>query len=475
VEPTLFPNSGEAIFLSRTRSLCPECESLVDGQLFSREGKVFLGKHCPGHGFTEALVSDDMHWYVNGTRFNKPGASPRRYLTTVEQGCPQDCGLCPAHQQHTCLAILEITSECNLGCPTCFANAGGLGFNLSVPQVKSMIDSLLASEEKVEIVQISGGEPTIHPQLLAILDVVKDARISQIMLNTNGLRLAQDAALVAELARVQPVIYLQFDGFKPSTWRTLRGRDDLLAIKEQALDNIHQAGMVAALVATIVKGVNDDEMGHILRFGLEHPAVVGVSFQPATFAGRSPAYDPMTRTTVAGVLHQLETQTNGLFTVSDFLPVPCPHPACSACTYAFVDGDTVLPLPRLVNVEDYLGYLTNRTKPDVLDYEVQRALEKLWSMRAVAGSQTTGEAFRCAVCNPGLSSGGEDLKQHVFMISVHGFMDKYNFDLARCMKCCIHELVPDGRLIPFCIYNNCGYRERIKGMLSGGMRCGKVR
>jgi hypothetical protein len=226
--------------------------------------------------------------------------------------------------------------------------------------------------------------------------------------------------------------------------------------------------MVAVLVATIVKGVNDHEIGDILRFGLEHPAVVGVSFQPATFVGRSPDYDPLDRTTVTDVLSHIETQTDGLFTVSDFLPVPCPHPTCSACTYAFVDGDTVLPLPRLVNIEDYLDYLTNRTMPDILADDVQKALESLWSMSAMAGSQTIEEAFHCAACNPDFSPEGKFLRRHVFMISVHGFMDKYNFDLARCMKCCIHELVPDGRLIPLCVYNNCGYREDIKKTLAGG-------
>ncbi len=466
MESPLSRDNRESVFLGLTRSLCPECKSLVDARLLSRKGKVFLHKNCLEHGFTEALASDDIDWYVNGNRFNKPGTNPRRYATAVERGCPQDCGLCPEHRQHTCLAILEITSDCNLSCPTCFAAAGGLGFNLSPPQVKSMLDSLVASEGQVEIVQISGGEPTLHPQLLEILGTVRDAGISRIMLNTNGLLLAQDSTLAVELAELRTVIYLQFDGFKPSTNKILRGRNDLLAIKEQALDKVHQAGMVAVLVATLVEGVNDDEIGHILRFGLKHPAVVGVSFQPATFAGRSPAYDPVSRVTVPGVIRQLEIQTEGLFTTKDFFPVPCPHPACSACTYAFVDGDTVLPLPRLVNVEDYLDYLTNRTMPDVFDEKVQKSLESLWSMKAVAGSQTTGENFRCAACRLDFSP-GKDLERHVFMVNIHGFMDKYNFDLSRCMKCCIHELVPDGRLIPFCVYNNCGYRERIKSMLGG--------
>jgi uncharacterized radical SAM superfamily Fe-S cluster-containing enzyme len=439
----------------------------VDAQLLSRQGKVFLRKNCLEHGFTRALVSEDIDWYVNGHRFNKPGANPRRYATAVKKGCPQDCGLCPEHRQHTCLAVLEITSDCNLNCPTCFADAGGFGFDLSVPQVKSMIDSLVTSEGQVEIVQISGGEPTLHPQLLQILDVVQDAGISQIMLNTNGLLLAEDTALTAELAKVRPVIYLQFDGFKESTYQALRGRSDLLAVKELALEKVYQAGMVAVLVTTLVEGINDDEIGHILGFGLKHPAVVGVSFQPATFTGRSPAYDTMSRITVPGVLRQIETQTGGLFTENDFFPVPCPHPACSACTYAFVDGDIVLPLPRLVPVEDYLDYLTNRTMPDVFDVKVQKALENLWSMRAIAGSQATEEAFRCAACRLDCSPGVKDLERYVFMVNIHGFMDKYNFDLARCMKCCIHELVPDGRLIPFCVYNNCGYRERIKTKLSG--------
>ena len=292
------------------------------------------------------------------------------------------------------------------------------------------------------------------------------------MLNTNGLRLAHDRAFVRDLARYQPAVYLQFDGLAASTHLALRGRD-LHAVKRQALDNLAEAGLNAVLVATIVRGVNEGEIGDILRYGLEHPAVLGVSYQPATFAGRCGEHrDPLTRTTVPDVLHDLEKQTDGLFQVGDFIPVPCPHPDCSACTYAFVDGDQVIPIPRLVDVDDYLGFITNRAAPD-LTAEIQQAMEALWSIRATMGTDETADNLTCVACGiespravilP-LPADPASLKRHFFMVQVHGFMDEHTFDLQRVIKCCIHELLPDGRPIPFCAYNTLGYREEVRAAM----------
>jgi len=337
-----------------------------------------------------------------------------------------------------------------------------------------MLDRFLKTEGQPEVVQISGGEPTIHPQILDILAAAKSRKIRHVMLNTNGLRLAQDADFVQQLARYQPIIYLQFDGLRTSTWEALRGRD-LLAIKQQALDHLAQAGLYAVLVATIAQGVNDSEIGAILRFGLKHPAVLGVSYQPVIFTGRClNHHDPLDRITLPDVLHALESQTEGLFQVSDFIPVPCPHPDCSACSYAFVDGDQaspelsrrVIPIPRLVNVDDYLDFIINRAAPD-LSEEIQQALEALWSMAAMVGTDKTTAELTCVTCgiNVPLPSDPESLKQHVFLVQVHGFMDEHTFDLKRLMKCCIHELLLDGRAVPFCAYNNLGYREEVKRVM----------
>jgi uncharacterized radical SAM superfamily Fe-S cluster-containing enzyme len=457
------------IFHEITRSLCPECRQVVDGQVLIRNGFIIMRKRCPEHGWHETLVSSDADWHLNSLKYNKPGAIPYDFATTVEEGCPFDCGLCPEHQQHTCVGVVEITTRCNLNCPTCFADSNPLdaGCDLSVAQVEAMLDRLLETEGQPEVVQISGGEPALHPKIFDILAAVKVRGIRHVMLNTNGLRLAQDPEFVGQLADCEPLVYLQFDGLKASTHEALRGRD-LRAIKEQALDHLAEAGLYVLLVPTIVQGVNEDEIGDILRFGLEHPAVVGINYQPVTFAGRCLDHrDPLNRITLPDVLHALEAQTEGLFQVSDFLPVPCPHPTCSACTYAFLDGDEVIPIPRILSVDDYLDFMANRSVPDLSD-EVQPVLESLWSMAAVMGSDETTEGLTCVTCGleVPLNLDPEHLKEHFFGIQVHGFMDEYTFDVKRLMKCCVHELLPDGRAVPFCAYNNLGYRDQVRAAVT---------
>ena len=449
------------VFHQVTRSLCPECSRLIDGQIIIRNGAIYMRKHCPEHGWHEPLVSSDADWYLNAFKYNKQGATPYRFATAVKQGCPFDCGLCPEHQQHTCVGLIEITTRCNLSCPTCFADSG-TGYDLSLAQVEAILDRFLETEGQPEIVQISGGEPTIHPQILAVLASAKSRNIRHVMLNTNGIRLAQEPDFVYQIAPYQPTVYLQFDGLTASTNQILRGCD-LRAIKQQALDHLAQAGIYAILVATVVSGVNEDEIGDILRFGLKHPAVLGICYQPVTFAGRSGNQrDSFHRTTVPDILHALEKQTDKLFEVSDFRPVPCPHPDCSACAYAFIDGEQVIPVTRLLNVDDYLDFATNRTAVD-LSAKLQPALEALWSMAAIMGEEKTTAALACACDMQALhASNPQSLRERFFMIQVHAFMDKYNFDLRRLMKCCVHQLLPDGRAVPFCAYNNLGYREQVK-------------
>ena len=444
-----------------TRSLCPQCRRMIDAQVLIRNNHVYLQKYCPEHGWHEALVSSDADWYLNSLKFNKPGSIPYDFATKVTEGCPRDCGLCPEHQQHTCIGIIEITGRCNLNCPTCFADAGQ-GHDLSLPQVEAILDRLMVTEREPEIVQISGGEPTIHPQILDILEAAKSRNIRHIMLNTNGIRLAQEPDFVRQLAYYEPTIYLQFDGLTSDTYGILRGRD-LLAIKQKALDHLAEAGIYAILVATITQGVNESEIGDILHYGLRHPAVLGISYQPVTFCGRHQNNpDPLHRITLPDVLHNLEAQTGGMFRVSDFFPVPCPHPTCSACTYAVKDGDQVIPITRLVNVEDYLDFITNRTVIDFSE-EMKSALESLWSMAVIMGGEKTSNALSCAACSLSLPSlDAKSLKERFFMVQVHGFMDEYSFDLKRLMKCCVHQLLPDGRAIPLCAYNNLGYRQKMK-------------
>ncbi|HZQ38530.1 MAG TPA: radical SAM protein, partial [Dehalococcoidia bacterium] len=280
----------------------------------------------------------------------------------------------------------------------------------------------------------------------------------------NGVRIARDDRFLAGLADSGATIYLQFDGFRAQTHEAIRGQD-LTSTKRRALERLAQAKLDVVLVPAIEKGVNHDEIGAIVRFGLEHRAVRGIAFQPVTHAGRFPGFDPLERETLADVVHGIVEQTDGLFALSDFIPVPCCHPSCRVATYAYVENGKVTPLPRVVDVEKYLDYVTNRALPDTSP-EVLKALEGLWSAASVPGSKGAKRRLRCVACSTIFSGARQYLKQHVFMIVVQSFGDPYTLDLKALMKCCVGELIPDGRIIPFCAYNSVGYREQVLAALS---------
>ena len=456
----------DAVFFELTRSICPECRRVIDAQVLLRDNKVYMRKRCPDHGVVEGLIYSDAQAYVSAARYNKPGTLPLAFSTAIEHGCPHDCGLCPDHQQHTCLGIIEVNSACNMDCPLCFANAGA-GFNLTLEEVEEILDDLVRAEGRPEVVQFSGGEPSIHPQIIPMLRAARARDIPYVMLNTNGKRIATDDAFLAELAEVRPAIYFQFDGFDRETYRVIRAEPDILPEKLRALDRLAAVGLSVVLVPAIERGVNDHEVGAIVRFALGHPAVKGINFQPAFHAGRHGGHDPMQRVTIPDVLGWIEQQTAELFRVSDFVPVPCCFPTCNSVTYAYVDGDTVLPLPRVLNVDDYLDYITNRVVPDLAG-EIKTALEGLWSSSAVAGSDTAAGQFAlsCAACGlpDGLDVGA--LADRVFMIMLQDFMDPWTFNQKNLMKCCKEFLLPGGKQIPFCAYNTLGYREQAREQLT---------
>jgi uncharacterized radical SAM superfamily Fe-S cluster-containing enzyme len=222
------------------------------------------------------------------------------------------------------------------------------------------------------------------------------------------------------------------------------------------------------LVPAIERGVNEGEIGRIVRFGLDHPAVKGINFQPAFHAGRHVRHDPMRRITNPDIIALIEAQTEGLFLKADFVPVPCCFPTCNSVTYAYVDEQgAVTPLPRLLKVDDYLDYISNRVMPD-LGAEVRRALEGLWSSSAIVGSEKVAKefSFSCSAC--GLPDGGLDVKEmskFIFMIMLQDFMDPWTFNQKNLMKCCKEFLLPGGKQVPFCAYNTVGYREQARSQL----------
>jgi 7,8-dihydro-6-hydroxymethylpterin dimethyltransferase len=449
--------------LGRTASICPRCRRVLDAELIERDGKVVLARTCPEHGRIEAVVYGDATRYQAIQRFDKPGDRPLERQTPVARGCPHDCGICPEHRQHTCLGIIEVNTSCNLDCPICFADSGTghqeHGFTLSLERVESMLDAFVRAEGEPESVQISGGEPSIHPQVLDILAAAKDRGIKLVMLNTNGIRLARDPRFAPALAEIGVHVYLQFDGFDDATQVAIRGRS-LTEEKLRALERCADAGVSVSLAAAVERGMNEHEVGPIVRFGVEHPAVTGAFFQPVTHSGRFRAdSNPLDKLTNPDVIAAICEQLPEWFRDDDFVPVPCCSPTCRSATFALYDGEDLVPLPRLVEVERYLDYVTNRAVPDL---DVREALEGLWSAKAAGGSDPVAERLECVACATGMPPELREVAARGFMLVVQDFQDPYTLDVEKLRKCCVSEIAPDGRLIPFCAYNSVGYREQIR-------------
>ena len=187
---------------------------------------------------------------------------------------------------------------------------------------------MVAAEGRPEVLQLSGGEPTIHPEFLEIFKYACAQPIDIVMINTNGVRLARDPDFLEAVAefRHRSEIYLQFDGFDDTTYRHLRG-EPLIETKLQAVEALGRAGMRVILVCTVQAGVNEHEIGPIVRFALERPWITGVSFQPASYVGRHVLPDELERrVTFPDVIQAIARQCPDVWQEADFSPLPCAHP-----------------------------------------------------------------------------------------------------------------------------------------------------
>jgi 7,8-dihydro-6-hydroxymethylpterin dimethyltransferase len=402
VEPRPVKEDRDEVFLEYTKSICPVCKTVIDAEVNVRGNRVILRKRCREHGLFEALVYSDAELYLAQQRFNKPGTIPLEFQTEVADGCPLDCGLCPEHKQHACLGIIEVNTACNLDCPICFADSGHQpdGYSLTLEKVEFMLDRFVAAEGSPEVVQFSGGEPTIHPQILDFIALAGTKGIRVVMLNTNGIRIARDPRFAHELGRLKPHVYLQFDGFELETHLAIRGTD-LRADKQRALARCAEEGLTVTLVCAVEKNVNEHELGAIVRFGVAHPAVNSVAFQPVTHSGRHLEFDPLERLTNADVIKLVAVQVPEWFHLDDFVSVPYCFPSCRSMSYAFVDGETVVPFTRLLEIEDYLDYVSNRIYPDK---QVRAALERMFSSSATPGPSAHCSPARAAASTSPASS-----------------------------------------------------------------------
>jgi uncharacterized radical SAM superfamily Fe-S cluster-containing enzyme len=377
---------------------------------------------------------------------------PLAFNTPVRWGCPYDCGLCADHQQHSCLSLIEVTDHCNLQCPICYAESGPARQQYrSLEHIARMIAAVVRNEGEPDVVQISGGEPTLHPDFFAILDLAKAAPIRHLMVNTNGIRIAEDEAFAQRLAGYMPdfEVYLQFDSFERHALKALRGAD-LRDVRARALERLNRLGISTTLVVTLKKGLNDGEIGRILDFALEQPAVRGVTFQPVQAAGRLEQFDPATdRLTLTEVRRKILEQSR-VFRPEDLLPVPC-HPDSLAMGYALKVGGSVVPLTGLIDPQVLIEGGRNTIVYEQ-DETVREGVFKLFATNhsPASGAQSLRDLLCCL---PRLDAPSQLGYEHIFRVLIMQFIDAYSFDVRSVKKTCVHIVHPDGRLIPFDTYN----------------------
>jgi len=505
-EPYYPPTQNVPIGLPKeVESLCPECGRLIPAKILEKDGKVIMEKTCPNHGFVQDLVYSNAELYKKAERWTyEDGDGILNPQVTGAKICPEDCGLCDLHISHAALANLDLTNRCNLRCPICFANANVQGY-VYEPSYEQVVEMLKVIRNVKPVfppaVQFSGGEPTIHPRFLDILKAARSMGFTHLQIASNGIRLAKDLEF-ADQSREAGLytVYLQFDGTGDEVYRKTRGLSGLWELKLQAVENARKAGLRVVLVPTIIKTINDDQVGNIFQFAIDHSDVIsGISYQPVAFTGRiSTEERARQRYTLSDLAQDIEGQTGYLKALEDWYPlsVTSPfskllsaiwkyevmkitsHADCGIGSYIFVHSKTksVTPITKLIDIE---GFTTDLNKL------VKQKISHIRSLTALSAQHLLKKHFRPEEAKDGMTpeiclelfqgvvdkeaQRRVDLIYNWNMLLVGGmhFQDSYNYNVDRVKRCAIHYAAPNGRLYPFCTYNSGPvFREKIERQFS---------
>ncbi|NYT02036.1 MAG: radical SAM protein [Methanosarcinales archaeon] len=466
-------------------SLCPICLRAVDARIFQENGAVMIRKNCPDHGEFQDVYWSDVRLYEKFEKYREDGEGLENPYT-AGMSCPMDCGICSRHLTGTLLAIIDLTNRCNLNCPICFADSKNSGrlYEPSVQQIGEMMQNLRSERSNpCPAVQFSGGEPTLREDLAQIISMAREMGFSQIQLATNGLMLASSLDLCQNLRKAGlNTVYMQFDGLTDETYQAARGRS-MVQIKLKAIENSRRAGMKSiVLVPTVIRGVNDGQLGDIVRFAAQNLDVVrGVNLQPISFSGRIEQSERLSRRiTIPDVLKLLEEQTFGQITAMDFFPIPfvapitrfieavrgaqepsfTVHPCCGAATYLFSNNGRLMPITRFIDVEGLLRQIRQEVtefKGSSLSRIRMQAMLLKELPRFIEDDQSPDDLKPARMLMKVLRDGTKDslreFHNRTLFLGIMHFQDLYNIDLERVQRCGIHYATPDGRIIPFCSYN----------------------
>jgi 7,8-dihydro-6-hydroxymethylpterin dimethyltransferase len=469
------------IYFSMTKSLCGVCKGAVDAKIQFRDDAVYFDKFCPIDGRQEVLVASSVEWYLDCLSFIAPNTPPTRVMKPIERGCPFDCGACPSHQQKVYLPVIPITSGCNLDCPICYTiNKNDHAHNLSKDELQKILDNLIAEHGEVDIINFTGGEPTLHPQLPEFLELCRAAGIRRLTVSTNGLKLV-DEAYVRRLAAVDARIVLSLDTFRPETDKIMLGANTVQT-KLRALDLLEKHDVATTILPAVAAGLNDEEVPQLLDLVLKRPHIRSLELHTLTFTGQGGVgFRRSARITIPDLHRRLEQATSGGITWRDFVPSPLAHPHCySICYLLLLDGGGFVPFTRLMPrqklfelLQDSL-YIEPREKLEDVFCEM---IDDVW---ANPDKYPQGEAILKTLKRllremfptdaPPLSilARQKIAERWTKAVYIHSHMDEENFDVSRIMKCCVGVPCADGTNIPTCSYNVL-YREKDPRFADSGM------
>jgi len=485
----------------KTRSLCPECTRIIDAIVYEEDGKVLIKKTCPVHGEVVDTYWESAELYERARKYlakevKLTNTNTGKFLGHRGENCPFDCGLCPNHKSHTALCNIAVTNVCDLSCWYCFfyAKKGDPIYEPSIEQIRFMLSNLRNQKPIApNAIQITGGEPTIRDD---IVEIVRQARLigfEHVQLNTHGINFATNPDIVGELRDAgMSTVYMSFDGTTSKTnpknhWEV-----------PYSIDSMRKAKVGAVLVPTVIRGINDNDLGNIVNFALNNIDVVrGVNFQPVSLVGRMPRKERESqRITIPGAIQNIEEQTNRTITKEDWFPIPCVAPvtdfvealtekpqynlsnhfACGAATYLYLDKEKnkVTPLPQFLDVEGLREYLSEKTSEiregrnrKIIGAKVLLKLNSFIDKEKQPKELKFGNLLYNALVKHSYDALGEIHYKMLFLGMMH-FQDKYNYDVERVQRCNIHYVMADGRIVPFCSFNVIPeiYRDKVQNEYS---------
>ena len=449
----------EYTYFSTVRSMCRSCRSIVPARVFFQEGKVWQQNLCPCNRSQPALIAADKDWYLENVLRPTSDRSPLKRSHPLKNGCPHDCGPCAWHATPCQLPVISVTNACNLGCPICFTyNRPDRIYHMSVEEMERTVDWIIESSDRVDLINITGGEPTLHPRILDILRCCKRPEIGRITMNSNGLRLAEDPELCEQLAELGVYVILSFNTFDPETALLLHGRD-VVEAKLQAIENLTRAGVKMTLLHVMMRDTNENAIAGMLDLMRTNDQILSLTVQTMTYTGQGGGHWPLRQhIPVDEAARIVCQQSGGAFEFSDFLPRPSCHPLCYLTCYALKSGNTFLPFARFAPSEKILSFMENSyliRLDDEQDFfkEVINRLYAEGKTEPLKLFRELIEALYPSNREVSIFERQRLAESSVRTIYIHAHMDEDTFDCSRAMLC--PDLVPaePGRLIPACTYN----------------------